>query len=397
MSPRFRFVPLALSFCLSGCGVATRLQSAFEMPVAAPAPAHNHTNARQGPEFDSLSRSLQKLDRTTFDTLVKRWQTPAKAGASSRVRGSSSASQRPAFLPLPWAAPALFRAQKPVPSPLLFTGRFGDFAFSTPFRAPEAATQSGAAPLEFIPPRVVRAFSPPLDGASTGSDLRAFLGGWAARQSLARADEEFLERRALNERIALLSRATIPAVDLSLVPPAVQLELTNLRLELLPLLSSSPAQKVRAQDRINAIEARLRQIWEAETARQALVRRQALEDAPARLGREGEAALELRTRQQARLDQEQRARVRDAQSRVRPPVLPALSVRQNGAVAPSAKRVRALLQTPFVALPPFPNALRTAPLSPDRSPLSVPQNAVSSGSVARLSEQQARMWRAATR
>lgn len=390
MSRRFLFVPLALSLCLGGCGVATRVQSAFQMPVAAPARAQSNPNAHQAPELDSLSRSLRKLDRTTFDTLIKRWQTPA-------AKTSASTPKRPAFLPSSWAVPALFQAPKPVPSPLVFPARGRDLPFSAPPLAPEVETQSGAAPLEFILPRTMTAPSPPSGGAGTDGDLRAFLSGWAARQSLARADEEFLERRALNERIALLSRAAIPGVDLSLVPPEVQLELTNLRLELLPLLSSSPGQKARAQNRINAIEARLRQIWEAETARQARVRRQALEEAPARLGREGEAALGLATRNQARFDQEQRARVRDAHSQGRPSVLPALSVRQNGTLAPDAKRVRALLQTPFTPSAPSFNAGIIAPLSLDNAPLSIVRNGVSSGSVARRFEQQARVWRAATR
>lgn len=390
MSRFFRFVLLASPLCLSGCGLTPRGQSAFFHPVGAPARAvGGNRSERQAPEFDSLSRSLGALNGTTLDALLKRWQKPlAQAGSSS--------SDRAAFLPSLSVAPALVPAQFSASAPLVFPGHSGDYGFSSTFPAtPGFETPSGAAPIEFILPRTVRAVPVLVPSNSKDTpDVSAFLKGWAARQSLARADEELLERRALNERIALLSHAPLPGVDLSLVAPEVQLELTNLRLELLPLLSVPPAQKARARARIDAIEARLRQIWEAETARQAQVRRHALEEVPARLAREGETALEQSTRRQARLDQQGRAQVAATLANGRPST-PSLSVRQSGTIAPDAAQARALLQTPF-AIPSSPSNVAPAPLSSDTAPLSR-SSAVRSASVSRLAQQQERAWREAIR
>lgn len=395
MLARRPWLLLVVPFALSGCGVAPRVQSAFGRPVAPPTRPANRRYARQAPEFDSLSCSLGQLDHTTFDALIKRWNaSPAKAKAPSRARAAFVPSLSP-------VESVRFLAHDSASSPLLPRGRAGDFGFSPTSFAPEWKTQNGAAPLQVVSPRTLRAFRSPPDGAAPSSDVpdgdaRAFLEGWAARQSLSRTDEEFLGRRALNERIALLSRTPIPSVDLSLVPPDVQLELTNLRLQLAPLLSVSPAQKARAQQRINAIEARLRQIWKAETARQAQARRQTLEEVPARLAREGEAALQQNTRKQTRLDQEQRARVRyDLQRRLRFSAPAPLLVRQSAALAPDAREMRALLKTPFVPLPAAPDPA-PMPLASDNAPLSFPQSA-SVGLATHQMAQQARVWREATR
>jgi hypothetical protein len=394
MFARFRFalfVPLALS----GCGVATRVQTAFQMPAPRQPRLAIRAGARQAPEFDSLSHSLSNLDRTTLDTLITRWKSaPAKSG--------SSAPRAP--LPSPSALalnPALALAQtQTASSPLLGSGRIGDFAsVALPPVAPAFGTGNGPS-LRFLAPKILGARLPLATGtqASGSGDLRAFLSGWAARQSLARADEELLGRRALGERIALQSRAALAELDLSLVPPDVQLELTNLRLELVPLLRTSAAKRARAQARIDAIEARLRRIWEGETERQARLWRQSLEEVPARLAREGEAALTAQRQKQTRLDFQDRARVRnELRLRLKAQTLPVLAVRQNGVLAPDAGRVRAFLQAPL-AFPPRSVPATSSPLPVDEAPLSgAAKNSGSAARMALLAARQEKVWRAATR
>ena len=395
MSTRFGVVLLVFPLGLSGCGLATRVQGALSMPAPPMQPVQvGKGQGQQAPQFDSLARSLGGLNRTTLDAAIARWQSPSPKSLAPRAR--------PAFLPLAGQihpALSLARAQNSAPSPLLLRGNGDDFSFSSvPLAVPHIGTPNGA-PLRVVAARTIGASS--ASGASpTGADVQAFLSGWAARQSLARADEEFLGRRALNERIALQGRSALAELDLSLVPPDVQLELTNLRLQLLPLLAVPRGQRARAQARIDAIEARLRAIWQAETARQARLWRQSLEEVPARLSREGEAALQAQTLRQARLDREQRVHTRnEALAHLRPRALPPLSLRQSAALAPDVKGARALLQTPFAPLP-NPAHFAPPPLAPDQAPLSVRGADALAGSskrLAALAAREQRVWKAAVR
>ena len=387
----------ALPLCLSGCGIATRVQSAFPLPTSRQVqPIQNLKGSKKGqaPQFESLERSLGGLNRTTLDALIERWKSPLPQVTSPRAR--------PAFLPLSaqiHPALALARTHTSRLSPLFPGARPADFGFSSAPVVPQTFGRQNGAPVRVVGARTVRAISTTAS-AGGNADVRAFLSGWAARQSLARADEEFLGRRALNERIALQGRATLAELDLSLVPPEVQLELTNLRLQLLPLLTVPRGQRARAQDRIDAIEARLREIWEAETARQARLWRQSLEEVPARLSREGEAALQAQTLRQARLDREQRARARnEALAGLHARALPVLSLGQNAAIAPDAKEARTLLQTPFAPLPRS-SRLTSSRLTPDNAPLSA-RGADAFGSstkrLALLAARQQQVWKAAVR
>ncbi|HEX8463979.1 MAG TPA: hypothetical protein VF627_05110, partial [Abditibacterium sp.] len=107
-------------------------------------------------------------------------------------------------------------------------------------------------------------------------------------------------------------RGAVAELDLSLVPPEVALELTNLRLQLLRNLAKTPAQRAAAREELEAIEARYAQIWREQTALQAERLRQLTLEAPARAAREGlasiaqENAAATRTRAAARRAEERR-------------------------------------------------------------------------------------------
>jgi len=355
----------------------------FKAPVAPPVPSKNRAQTETTPANASLERALGGLDSKTLGALFTRWN--AKPAKDSAPRSS-------AFLPSPFVSNFGFVPSESI-SPIAQFGQSVPLSFLEVSKAPYFAFPKTLSAIRVVAPRVLRANLPP-DEAPSNAQLLAFLRGWSARQSLARADDALLERRALAERIALLSRAPVPALDLSLVPPDVQLELTNLRLQLLPMLAVSGAQRARSQARIDQIEARLKAIWEAETARQGQLQRQTLEVIPAQRAREGETALVALTRTQARLDQSARAQVADAQQAI--PTRPfALTLRQNAALSPDTARVAAQLRAPFAA-PQSDASPNLPPLNTDQTPLFRSQ----AQSVARFNgarHLEAQVWKQATR
>lgn len=122
--------------------------------------------------------------------------------------------------------------------------------------------------------------------------LDDFLSDLRARQNDLELAESELARRALEDRIRASTRGAVEAISLAPVSPETALELSNLRLQLLAQLRVPIAQKAAATAKIEAIEKRLNEIWEAQTAAQNARLRAAFEELPARLRREGLAALD---------------------------------------------------------------------------------------------------------
>ena len=122
--------------------------------------------------------------------------------------------------------------------------------------------------------------------------LDDFLSDLRARQNDLELAESELARRALEDRIRASTRGAVEAISLQAVSPETALELSNLRLQLLAQLRVPTAQKAVAAAKIEAIEKRLNAIWEAQTAAQNARLREAFEELPARLRREGLAALD---------------------------------------------------------------------------------------------------------
>ena len=122
--------------------------------------------------------------------------------------------------------------------------------------------------------------------------LDDFLADLRARQNDLEQAESELARRALEDRIRASTRGAVDAISLAPVSPETALELSNLRLQLLAQLSVPLAQKAAAAAKIEAIEKRLNEIWEAQTAAQNARLRAAFEELPAKLRREGLQALD---------------------------------------------------------------------------------------------------------
>lgn len=327
---------LALSFLslpgLGGCGAVATVRTAFEIPVAPTPSPRELARAKETRGFDSLSNSVAKLNADTVRKIFG--ATAQKPGAIPKALWQPAAF---AVQPARSLASDLNRGTSVPLSPVQVHVSFAP-AHDTGVSLPPALRES----IRTVAARHL--FSSPLGATGSGlSDAaRAFLQAWAARESLRRSDEELLARRALEDRIAFQTHTAIPEVDLSLVSPETQLELSNLRLQLIPLLQVPPARRARAVAQIEAIEARLNQIWEQETARQAALLQQSLVEIPARLRREGESALSAQVSQSATRTQDRLTEVRrDLQTRLPLPSVSSLGIIQNAATSPDAVSVRA--------------------------------------------------------
>ena len=142
------------------------------------------------------------------------------------------------------------------------------------------------------PARVVRASASNIAAQQNSrATLDNFLADLRERQAALENAQDELARRALEDRIRVATRGAVEAIPLAPVSPETALELSNLRLQLLKQLSVPAAQQAAATAKIEAIEARLNEIWSAQTAAQNARLRAALEELPARLRREGLVAL----------------------------------------------------------------------------------------------------------
>ena len=164
-----------------------------------------------------------------------------------------------------------------------------------------AATAGGNTDLDVpavaaLPVRSAKSLSATLSQRPAITASRAtlddFLTDLRARQNDLEVAESELARRALEDRIRASTRGAVEAISLAPVSPETALELSNLRLQLLAQLRVPVAQKAAAAAKIEAIEKRLNEIWEAQTAAQNARLRAVFEELPARLRREGLAALD---------------------------------------------------------------------------------------------------------
>ena len=160
---------------------------------------------------------------------------------------------------------------------------------------PSARNELSVPDVAALPVRPARSLSATISQrpaiAASRATLDDFLNDLRARQNDLELAESELARRALEDRIRASTRGAVEAISLTPVSPETALELSNLRLQLLAQLSVPVAQKAAATAKIEAIEKRLNEIWEAQTAAQNARVRAAFEELPAKLRREGLEAL----------------------------------------------------------------------------------------------------------
>lgn len=388
MFRRLLVLSLFAPLCLGGCGAVSGVTTAFEMPLAPTPSPRELARLKQTRGFDSLGKSLAKLNSKTVQSLFAPGQksvatTPARADRQPAPFASNPASA---------LANDLSRSAN---------GPLAPRQIAVSVAPAQAASAIAGSSLRHnaartLPARVVATARATTSG--NGSDAtRAFLRAWATRESLRRADDETLARRALEDRIALQGRETRPTVDLSLVSPETQLELSNLRLQLLPLLAIPAARRAQAQAQIEAIEARLNQIWQQETARQNSLLRQSLVEVPTRLRNEGEGAIEVQTRASASATLKRLAQVeREQQKGSRARTLPSLAVALRPARAPDALAVRGELRAPATR---FQKGAGVALPSPIVGTTEISQRTSSSSNrtAQSVAAKNARVWEQATR
>ena len=382
-----RLLLLSPALLLGGCGTVSQVRTAFEMPVDPTPSPQELARARHTRATDSLSSSLTKLNSETLG----RYFSSNKPNAP---RPTPTSAPRPLGLkaqPARDLANDLARSQDVplAPRQVRVALSSSGVARSTPVPSTsDAATQ-------VLATRAVKTSS----SRTRGSDqsLGEFLRAWASRRSLRRADDELLRQRALEDRIALQTRSVRPTLDLSLVSPETQLKLTNLRLQLIPLLSIPVAQRVQAKQEIEDIEKSLNQIWAEETDRQSKLLNQALVDVPARLRQEGDKVIEANTRLDTEKTQTRLAQVRDStQQNLDVISLPSLGIIQRSATAPDGAKVRSAVGAPITSTPSGSIPSRPAPL-PAEIGITRREPGRLGKSARNMAERTERIWREATR
>ncbi len=233
----------------------------------------------------SLGVALAKIDAKTVTAWVNRWTSseataPQNGPKLVRIDTEVLARRHPAWL----LADAVERGTIEPTAPQI--GRVLNVAMASG----NASTSGQNAALDAenafsavrIQPAVTLREKTEFAGAAVrqSAALEGFFRSVASRDAVRGRDEAILSRRALEDSIATAQRGAVPELDLSLLPPEITLELTNLRLQLLRNLSKTPAQRAAAREEIRIIEARYAQILREETARQAAKLRQARIETP---------------------------------------------------------------------------------------------------------------------
>ncbi len=277
---------------VAGCSLTPRAPL-----VAAPTPLPAaQKRVEEAARYRSLSAALGKIDAQTVRAWVNRWSAPqgsSRAGAPREVSIDVEALARrhPAWI----LAEGLESGAVAPDAPQI--GRV--LAVAAP-AFPRVVAGENRVRTSVLPARAV---GENFDGLAArrrqDAALDRFFASAAARQSQRERDEAFLARRTLEDSIAAAGRGAVGEIDLSLLPPDVVLELTNLRLELLRNVAKTPAERAAASREIEAIEARYAAILSRQTALLEARLREATRDLPARQRREGLARLEREAQAEA--------------------------------------------------------------------------------------------------
>ena len=386
---RFLAVFLLAPLGLCGCGAVTTVKTAFEMPVAPTPSPQEIARAKNSHAFNSLSKAFGQLNSKTLQPFFGK-SSGAKATIARASRQPSPFSSDPARSLVGDLSRGANLPLSPAPV-AVSVAPLGAVTSTIPSFSAMGNTRT-------VNARQIKSERLSAGGAGATNAARAFLRSWEARESLRRADEELLGRRTLEDRIALQSLGTRPTVDLSRVSPETRLELSNLRLQLLPLLSVAPGKRAQATAQIEAIEARLKAIWEGETARQEALLRQSLVEVPARLRTEGESALATQTRADIIQTRTRLAKVqRDLEARLGTsrPITP-LGIILRAATAPAPSAVGAALGSPVSSHGRQMSGIRIVPLA-SKTEIARRGAGVSSSVTRSIAEKNDRIWNVATR
>lgn len=282
---------------LSGCSVMPPIPPLPRVPSPAQLAANDKVAAARS---RSLERAVSGINATTVRAWLDRATAPKNASSTANsiaggprevrididaLARSHVAWQLADALQRDAIAPTTAR-QIAVKVPALSAGN----------ARPNSTGDRAIPRLSELPTRAARSVTTSMSQRPALSASRAtlddFLADLRARQNDLEAAESELARMALEDRIRASTRGAVEAISLTPVSPETALELSNLRLQLLEQLRVPAAQKTAAAAKIEAIEKRLNEIWESQTAQQNARLRAAFEELPARLRREGLQALD---------------------------------------------------------------------------------------------------------
>ncbi len=147
------------------------------------------------------------------------------------------------------------------------------------------------------------------------ADLNNFLRDASVRRAAAQRAQESEARATLEDDVAAAREVVLPPLEPIGLPPEVQLEITNLRLKLLPNSNTSAIDREAAQARLF----QLQEVWREKLRAQ---EQQILdewtrqrEEEPLRVRREGEAQIAVQTEREQRISRARLVELRDEQTR----------------------------------------------------------------------------------
>ncbi len=379
--------------CLSGCTLSGASITPQERTSSTRWPAKTASASTQPATAKSATAKAAPINAATGST-SKKSTSPLQAWADALFHGakkqtqavsvSKSASSAPPLVYIDvlalaqrhpaWRLAEQLDASQPATVDIAFPGAMP--------RASEADIQplshASLSRVPFVDNRVLDATAPGVTSASRSVALtsktvgaarrsveEAFWQNGARRQSAiglnqflqaARADQKSARRAQHEEGHATLEddltsrEIVLPMIEPIGLPPAVQLEITNLRLKLLPNANTPALERAKAQaqlsnlqtiwkDKLRAQEEQLLQEW----ARQR-------DEEPLRLRREGEAQIAAQMQRAKNVDEARLTQLRNEQQRFLASdfssrdtfalALPPFSVYQvRGALMPSAAKV----------------------------------------------------------
>lgn len=149
----------------------------------------------------------------------------------------------------------------------------------------------------------------------SANGLTQFLRDASQRQEISRQAQEAESRATLDDDVAAAREIVLPPLEPVGLPPAVQLEITNLRLKLLPNSNTPSAERQMAQARLFQLQAVWRDKLRAQEQQILDEWNRQREEEPRRVQREGEAQIAAETQRDRRIDAARLDLLRDEQAR----------------------------------------------------------------------------------
>lgn len=307
---------------VSGCQVAPQAPGSAAAPATSPSRVGASADART-PRANP--RSTPRSRPAGWQTVLAKWFQ-----AASRPRAGAAPTARAATRPEVTIDVAAIARRHPAwrLADALERGGPVPVALSTL----QLSRQRLAAPMPFGPLRV----APPGGAAGFSRDelrvevkelgrlevearvkqeraINAFIADVTTRQTAARSAEAQALRAGLEEDVAAAKRLNLPELQPALPSDPVQLEMTNLRLDLLRNVYTTPQARAQALQRLHELEAQ----WEATLRSQEAQRLQELQEArvqrPLQIREQGEAHIKATLDAAAQRDAAARQSVLSAQ------------------------------------------------------------------------------------